>query len=965
MVEGGLHSRSDTDDCWSRLASQHALTLDFCATHFLRINTAKSSAVVASGSITSHHSLPPSAVGSRSTCHCGQRGGGSSCDGNGCGDPDSQGGPRGHCVPRTLPGLDPRLIYDPGCSASDSPPSPECQPGTQVSPLVATGPDAPGRYLGIFPSILADDSAILDQLRGRVFGAATHIRRANLGLLQSGLILKEFVYPRLESCLLFSRPSADLLRMLQSVLLGAVFRSDRGMHIAKGMSHSAFLAAIGIPTLAAYARTLRYKELVRCLSFGGTPAHATTWARVISACTRGSGPERTQPCLRLSAAMADGCPLQVVTGSADAPGNRAARILLSGLLEGGGIHLTWANDSPVDYIQMRVPEVPDPELLDPALLPPSVLGFPIHPAPTDARGSSLVAPIKHSPNEPPPAVVAFTDGSFREGVDGSPPGCGAGIVLCLQSLYEEPDFCPDPTNCVRLAFPAPPTCRNYSAEVWAHVLVAAALPVDVSVSIYTDAESAQRHWKQGALPIGQLLRAGARSLFALGRRILAVRERHGAECLFHWVRAHTGEATLTAQLNAAADEEAARGAQRGTIPMVLTAELPALFFTADPGSAPLAERLHHISGCVGSLFAANERLSLLSSWEGRSQGVLLRAARSQILTFLRLVRRGRHPYLFDFLLQMLVRQTPTPDRVTYGCAARSARTISCPLCCGHPGSAHILRCRVVSAERNLVLADAGAALRRLVQSSATSGFHPDGGKSLSLSLLHIRFFDPGVGSPPGPLPSDVLGGRVSPHWAARVDAIHGANRELGFLGVLPAGFRSLIVPRAPRDPSRLPEHRTLTRSLDGDIAELQMLLLRGAWSVFLAYMRRVTGCASLSPQTALGSLLVQNSIQALSGAMHSPRRSVHFERNAPGDGRGRARPPFQPMARVALSTLAGHNLSPDELQLLQRRLEGPHLGRRRARLSDASAALRRRALMPRIPSASYKRRKPGPPSSPI
>ena len=378
---------------------------------------------------------------------------------------------------------------------------------------MATGPETPSRYLGVFPSILADDAAILEQLRACVYGAATHIRRANLGLLQSGLVLKEFVYPRLESCLLFSRPSAGLLRELQGVLLSAVLRSDRGMHIAKGMSHSAYLAAVGVLDLAAFARALRYKEFVRCLSFGGTPAHATTWARILAACVRGSGSTRSQRCLRISATLADGHSLQVVTGSADAPGNRAARALLSGLQEGGGIRLAWVSDSLVGFLQMKVPAVPAQELLEPTQLVPSVLGFPIHPSPDTARGTTLVGPILPGEDGLLPVAVAFTDGSFREGEEGSRPDCGAGIILCLRRDYERPGFRPSRANCLRLAFPAPPTCRNYSAEVWAHVLVLAALPVNVSVSIHTDAESAELHWKRGALPIGPQLNSGARSLF--------------------------------------------------------------------------------------------------------------------------------------------------------------------------------------------------------------------------------------------------------------------------------------------------------------------------------------------------------------------------------------------------------------------------------------------------------------------
>ena len=289
-------------------------------------------------------------------------------------------------------------------------------------------------------------------------------------------------------------------------------------------------------------------------------------------------------------------------------------------------------------------------------------------------------------------------------------------------------------------------------------------------------------------------------------------------------------------LNAAADEEADRGARGGALPMVLNAELPALFFTAPAGAEPLADRLLHISGSVGGAFAANERRALLDRWARQSQGAMLRAARSPVLALMRLVRRGRSPHMFDFLLQMLVRQTPTPDRVTYGGASRSIRTTACPLCRGPSGSAHILRCRAVIAERRIAVARASDELCRVVRLSAVSGFHPDGGRSLELSLPHLRFFDPSVRPSEGPLPSDLLRGRVPPHWAARVDAVHASNRDAGALGVLPVGFRALLVPRAPGEPSRAPTHRALVRSLDEGIAELQLVTLREAWSVYLAYI---------------------------------------------------------------------------------------------------------------------------------
>ena len=149
------------------------------------------------------------------------------------------------------------------------------------------------------------------------------------------------------------------------------------------------------------------------------------------------------------------------------------------------------------------------------------------------------------------------------------------------------------------------------------------------------------HWKRGDLPIGPQLNSGARSLFALGRRVLAERERHDASCHFHWVRAHTGAETTDAVLNAAADVEADRGARGGALPMVLSAELPALFFTAPAGDEPLADRLLHISGSVGGAFAANERRALLDRWARQSQGAMLRAARSPVLALMRLVGRGR------------------------------------------------------------------------------------------------------------------------------------------------------------------------------------------------------------------------------------------------------------------------------------------------------------------------------------
>ena len=156
-----------------------------------------------------------------------------------------------------------------------------------------------------------------------------------------------------------------------------------------------------------------------------------------------------------------------------------------------------------------------------------------------------------------------------------------------------------------------------------------------------------------------------------------------------------------------------------------------------------------------------------------------------------------------------------------------------------------------------------------------------------------------------------------------------------------------------------PPARALVRSLDEGIAELQLVSLRGAWSVYLAYILRITGCSALSPRAALGSMLVQSCVQDLSGAMFFPGRMIHVGSGAPGDGRGCSRPPSLPATRVALSELSGRAHTRDELKLLQSQLDGLHLGRRCARLSKTRAAALKRTLMPMIPASSYKRRRAG------
>ena len=142
--------------------------------------------------------------------------------------------------------------------------------------------------------------------------------------------------------------------------------------------------------------------------------------------------------------------------------------------------------------------VPAPAFERPACLQLSCIGFPVLtsvrldcPAPV----GPIQGPLRHA--------AAFTDGSFSP----STGGCGSGVVLCHASrLVSSSSLAGAPL--ITIAVPAPSAGKNWAAELVGMLVVM--VPVNVSLDIYTDAESAELVVRRRVLPLGAR-RAGCRA----------------------------------------------------------------------------------------------------------------------------------------------------------------------------------------------------------------------------------------------------------------------------------------------------------------------------------------------------------------------------------------------------------------------------------------------------------------------
>ena len=158
-------------------------------------------------------------------------------------------------------------------------------------------------------------------------------------------------------------------------------------------------------------------------------------------------------------------------------------------------------------------------------------------------------------------------------------------------------------------------------------MLVAMVPVNVSLDIYTDAESAELVVRRRVLPLGAR-RAGCRALVVTIRWLISLRARFGGRTCRRPVRAHTGGRDPLSLLNALADRLAGEGATIGPEPPFLINEELAVFWSihvgADgPRSSNTSLETSGLCCCRSSsalLLLTGPRSPARSLWSTRTRG---------------------------------------------------------------------------------------------------------------------------------------------------------------------------------------------------------------------------------------------------------------------------------------------------------------------------------------------------------
>ena len=174
------------------------------------------------------------------------------------------------------------------------------------------------------------------------------------------------------------------------------------------------------------------------------------------------------------------------------------------------------------------------------------------------------------------------------------------------------------------------------------------VPVNVSLDIYTDAESAELVVRRRVLPLGAR-RAGCRALVVTIRWLISLRARFGGRTCRRPVRAHTGGRDPLSLLNALADRLAGEGATLGPAPPFLINEELAVFWSIHVG-ADGAQKLEHLAGDLRSVLLQKLKRSALADWAAKpSQVLVVNSNPGSLLHLLRLVCRVNDPGLHTYM----------------------------------------------------------------------------------------------------------------------------------------------------------------------------------------------------------------------------------------------------------------------------------------------------------------------------
>ena len=695
---------------------------------------------------------------------------------------------------RSLPDIDESRVHDPA-SGRPAPSHMLSWPFPLLSPDIVTRPRTYAfRYLGFMLRVDLQPTEMVRVLSGRVWSAVRRIQADKMTLLEASDFLREFVYPRMELGLLFGNVTKKTLEGWDSLVARAVLGVHRVSNVSS-VAHSALYMALGIPPLSAYSLVVAGTELGVALRDVPEAMHSlTTRSRLHAAISSG----------HLTTVTRDvgGVRWQVVQGARECRVNRVARVLCR--LSKGGTRVSFPAAMPLrrafSFVKMPPVDVR--------------VGCPLlHTRLSSMYTYTLCPPVPLGCRP----VSVFTDGAFRPGHG------GYAAFLCLTESVSRPGFVFGPLTCVILQGGSPSSGANYSAEAAAILVSLRSVPVNCSLTLYTDALSAMQSISRGLLQASRRVRLGARAFIVLCRELIAMRLRYGGLTVFIHVHSHTEGLSSAALGNAAADVSAGIAAEaeqyraERETPFLVGEEDFVFWTTKSSGD-------YHVSGDLGATLKRLAMSGLLTRLrELPTQGAVAREAGSQLASQFNLVRKARNPDLLLFLLLVSVRQTHTADRLVWPRSARSYAVVVCKRCGRAPQSAdHIFVCGAVRgllrAARAAVTAVALQLARPLFDSQAVSVARKTSVRALCTSA---DWCDPSVYPR---LPVDgaacpvLLSGRLSPY--------------AGLLGLLPPELPRLLCPSPESLGARERVQKDMRAQADAGLDQLRLRTLQASRTVY-------------------------------------------------------------------------------------------------------------------------------------
>jgi hypothetical protein len=506
------------------------------------------------------------------------------------------------------------------------------------------GPGCSFRYLGFHIGIDSDPSLAARAVSFEVWKICTDIRTRRLDLIQVGHLLREYLYPRIELNLVYTRFSEERLMRWDRLIRSAALHWGHDA-ATRSVNSRGFFLTVGVLPLQQYSAVVRTNSLGVMLRSAPAPSAATSDARLRTAIARGRVRVTVErPHVRL-------WPVR-------APAYCRASHALKLAAELG------------HYLSYRAPTALVSRSVAGVLCP--ILGCTLLPNPAEDRTLEGFCGDDYEGL----GLVAFTDGSYFVDHDQGESRCGYAAVLIRKEDYLDPTYTFTEGTYFVLRGAAPLAGANYAAEVKALLAVLHSVPVKMPVLCVSDALSAlQVLWKP-VLANGARMRMGARSLGSAARALLARRSLHTTTDRVH-IHSHSGGKSVNAMGNAVADRDAQLAAtQCAPCGPALAAEGEYVFWESRGGG------YFHVHGDLRKSLVKRATALCAGRWRGLpSQGRTLRDFGSEsVLALARLTRKTRDAPLLTFCLKATTLQLSTSDRTRYRAERRLVGRWACRRC---------------------------------------------------------------------------------------------------------------------------------------------------------------------------------------------------------------------------------------------------------------------------------------------